>query len=261
MLRALTLAAYLLAGGLAVSGLYSPRRQQWALAVSMLGWCAEAAWLGSAVAAHGVRPLASLAGWLAAVIALALIGTYAAWLVPGRPLTALGGFVFPTVAVLWVVDRMLTYRPIRAATVADPWLVAHVGLATGAVAAFLLAAVFGLMYTEKERELRRKAVEVFYYRLPALRDMDRMSAAASGVGLALWVLALVAGAFAAKVVTGRYWTWTGKEDGSLLTALVYAAYFAARWFSGWRGRPAAVWAMAAFLCVVADFLLLPHRPF
>lgn len=261
MLQAITLGAYLVAGGLAVSGLYNPRRQYWALAISITGWCAEGVWLGSAIVWQGGRPFATLPGWLAGVVGLVLLATYMAALIRGRDLIALGGFVFPTVAALWLVDRLLALGPMRAASLSDPWVPVHVGLATLAVAAFLLAAVFGVMYTEKERELRRKAVEVFYYRLPALRDMDRMGAAASVLGLALWVLALTAGTLASKAITGRYWAWTAKEDGSLITAAVYGAYLAARLAAGWRGRPAAVWAMAAFLVVVADVLLLPHRPF
>jgi len=165
-----------------------------------------------------------------------------------------GGFAVPVLAALWLAGlafpaALPTHFP-RALT--GLWLILHVMAAAGAYTAFLLAASTGLMYLEKERELRRKEPRVFYYRLPALAASDRCSLRLVAGGLLLLTLAMLGGMVWSYLLYGQIWTWTAKEIWSLITWAVYAAYLLARWrgFDGHRAAWLSIW---AFVVVAVNF--------
>lgn len=252
ILMGLTGAGYLWAAVLSVAAFYDLRRMRWAEYGGVVGWLAQTGWLvARGVASHGF-PFVTLYDWMgffvwASVFVYGLVSRWNAWRIAG-------GFLFPIMFVVWLVSQTLNHRlgPLPTG-LSGPWLDVHIALATLGDVSFLLSAIFGIMYIEKERELKQKNVRVFYYRLPPLGELDQWSARLIGWGWPLLTLAMVTGAIWAKMVWGQYWSWSPKEVWSLLTWAVYAGYLAARWGLGWRGRRAAYFSMLAFLAVLVNF--------
>lgn len=94
---------------------------------------------------------------------------------------------------------------------------------------------------------------IIYLALPRLSRPDRVEAAMHwciGVGFPFLTLVIITGAIWAEQVWGRWWSWDPKETWALVTWLIYAAYLHARKTYGWRGRRAALMAVAGFGAVL-----------
>ncbi|MBX5467456.1 MAG: cytochrome c biogenesis protein [Firmicutes bacterium] len=252
-LLALTGFAYGVAAFWAVAAFYDLRRQQWAWWSAGVGWLAQTGWLAWSAYTLGGAAWFSLDRWLGLVDWIS-VGAFLGVSRQRGWETALG-FLLPVIFALWWVGILLS--PVQSRPdVLGALLWIHVGLAALAYVALLLSALVATMYTEKERELRRRHVRLFYYRLPDLEAMDRLSARLVAVGVLLLGVAIVTGALWAKVVAGRYWNWSPKEVWTAASWATYAAYLVARWRWGWRGHASAVWAMAAFLLVVVNLFVI-----
>ncbi len=248
-----TFVGYFAASALYVGALYDQRREPWARGGVYLGWSAQTVYLLRTTVILGALPIFSLYHWMAWFV----------WLMTGsflviqhrRHYAQVGSFLIPIVFLLWTGSQWLVHK---AATRGPPflvgWLDLHIALATASYAAFLLAAIFGIMYMEKERELKRKKVRLFYYQLPPLEDMDLIASRLIMLGLPFLTVAMYLGAQTAKVVWGSYWTWTPKEMWSFMTWLVYLVYLMLRGMAGWRGHRSAIYAMLAFILVIFNFV-------
>lgn len=237
----------------AVAAFYEPWRQRWAYWLAWIGWLAETGWLVWSAYMLGGTALFTLDRWLGLLewLSLAVFFVFAS----RRSWETVLGFLLPVIFLLWAVG-ILTASARSRPDVLGALLVLHIVLAALAYVALLLSALVATMYTEKERELRRKHVRLFYYRLPALEAMDGLSASLITAGVALLTAAVGTGAVWEKEVSGRYWTWSAKETWTLVTWLAYSLYLIARWRWGWRGHRAAVWSMAAFLLVVVNLFAI-----
>ncbi len=79
-------------------------------------------------------------------------------------------------------------------------------------------------------------------------------------GFVLLTFGLLVGSIWAKSAWGDYWVWDPKENWSLVSWLVYAAYLHLRHIKGWRGKKASWLAIAGFAIVMFTYLgmhLLP----
>ncbi|PSR34822.1 MAG: cytochrome C assembly protein [Sulfobacillus benefaciens] len=248
----MTFVGYLMASVLYVGALYEGRRERWGRYGVLAGWAAQTIFLiTDAITTHGL-PVATLYDWMSFFVWLMISLFLVIQL--RRNYTHIGSFLVPIVFLLWLVSQFLAHHNKGTALSATgAWLGLHIVLATASYAAFLFAAVFGIMYTEKERELKNKRVRLFYYQLPPLDEMDEVGSHLVMLGVPLLAVALVLGAYVAKSVSGYYWTWTAKEIWSLVIWLVYAGYLTLRWVAGWRGHRAAVYVMLAFLLVIINF--------
>lgn len=248
-----TFIGYLVASILYVGALYEGRREPWARASVYLGWLAQTAFLLREAMIVGAIPVFSLYQWMAWFV----------WLMTGsflviqhrRQYAQVGSFLIPIVFLLWLGSQFLGHKaPTRGPPFLAGWLGLHIALATAGYVAFLLAAIFGIMYMEKERELKRKKIRLFYYQLPPLEDMDLIGSRLILLGLPLLTVAMYLGAQTAHLVWGSYWTWTAKEIWSFMTWLVYLVYLCLRWLAGWRGHRSAIYAMLAFVLVIFNFI-------
>lgn len=252
ILVAVTFVGYLGAAVVSVMALYEVRREPTAMALAGLGFVSETVWLIQRTVVLGTFPAVTVYDWVA----------FFSWVTVGlffvarrrQGMSHVGGFLFPVIFLVWLLSQWYSKTTVHVPVhLTGAWLVIHVAGATLAYAAFVMAAVFGIMYIEKERELKRKQVRLFYYQLPSLGEMDAYGARMITWGVPLLVVALGAGAVWAKVVWGHYWAWSLKDVWSLSTGLVYVFYLVARWLFGWRGHRSAVLAMMAFLLVLANF--------
>lgn len=156
--------------------------------------------------------------------------------------TFLGAIALP-VAFLLIVFASLFPRDIQTQLIPalqSWWLTIHVVLASLGEAAFAVGFASALLYLIKGRRPEGK--------LPSRERLDQISYRAIGLGYPLFTIgALVAGAIWAQQAWGTWWSWDPKETSSLVVWLVASAYLHARLLRGWRGKKAAVLAIAIFI--------------
>ncbi len=115
----------------------------------------------------------------------------------------------------------------------------HVAVAITSLVAFLVAAVYAILYLRTRDERH-----------------DDVSCISIGIGLVMSVLVVISGSIWAKASWGTYWVW---DDPRLVTFLIvlllYAAYFVLR--SSLEGerrlRYSAIYALIAFASVPLSF--------
>src|ERR1043166_1855419 len=120
-----------------------------------------------------------------------------------------------------------------------------------------VATLFVIIFSFKTERLRAA--------LPSLEKVDSLMYKTAGLTFAGLALLLITGAVWANESWGRYWGWDPKEVGALVAWLTYGAFLHVRISRGWTGRPAAYFAIVAFLFIIFTYLgvsyLLPGLPF
>ena len=247
---ALTLVGYLGAAILFVAQLYDLKQAKWALLLGWVGFVSQSLWLIQRGIALAQFPAATLYDWVAFFVWVA-VGLFLAF---GRRLgmRPVGAFLFPVVFVVWLMSQGVSGNDAPGRHPMGVLLVLHVVVAALGDVSFLLASVFGIMYIEKERELKNKRVRLFYYQLPALGDMDAWSGRFVAAGWGLFTATLVTGALWGHATGSAYWMWNAKQIWSFMTWAIYGALFVARYVGKWHGHRLATWSMIAFLVVLVN---------
>jgi cytochrome c-type biogenesis protein CcsB len=93
-------------------------------------------------------------------------------------------------------------------------------------------------------------------RLPEASVLDRMAYRTIAFAFPIWTFAVIAGAIWAEQAWGRYWGWDPKEVWSFVTWVAFAAYLHARATVGWRGTRAAMLAIAGFLALAVNLVVV-----
>ena len=161
----------------------------------------------------------------------------------------LAAFVLPVVLMLGLALttglRTLTLEPAQRSA----WIWAHVGLALLGLAALVLNFAGAVMYLLQERQLKARRPGSFYYRLPSLETLDRLTYRALTLGFPFLTAGLLLGVLWARAAWGSFFTFDPLALFSVLMWLVYAVTLSARAVGHWRGRRAAYFAIAGF-CVL-----------
>jgi ABC-type transport system involved in cytochrome c biogenesis permease subunit len=142
----------------------------------------------------------------------------------------------------------LASSPIAPQEVAPPipalqsyWLVLHVTLSFIGESFFVVAFVCAIYFLVSRDEQRRKR-------------LDGLTYTSIVIGYPIFTLgALIFGAVWAQTAWGVYWSWDPKETWALITWLVYTAYLHSRLVKRFRGRIAAVLAIAGFTFTIFTF--------
>jgi heme exporter protein C len=90
-------------------------------------------------------------------------------------------------------------------------IIVHVPVAWITSAAFLLSAIYSIIYLWKRNTIN-----------------DVAAVAAAEVGMLYCLFATITGSIFAEVVWGTFWNWDPRETSILVLLLIYAAYFALR---------------------------------
>jgi ABC-type uncharacterized transport system permease subunit len=162
---------------------------------------------------------------------------------------SLSVFLFPLVFVMTLVATMA--RPVAvwsSPAIRNVWLTTHIVLVLLGYAALLLTAVSAVVYLIQERELKRKTPRKFYYRLPPLGTLDELISRFMAAGFVLITLATIAGSTWAFIEYGSGWISDPRIGISFVTWGIYLAMVFLRVTAGWRGRKAALMAIAALGC-------------
>jgi cytochrome c-type biogenesis protein CcsB len=167
---------------------------------------------------------------------------------------AIGGFVLaPVVLAMGLAGTVLYTSPGPVQAVLDSyWLSIHVTAAVVSAGVFTVGSVSAGLYLMSLRADARVAAGKapgfagIARRLPAAEALDRLAHRMIVFGFPIWTFAVIAGAIWAEAAWGRYWGWDPKETWAFITWVGYACYLHARSTAGWRGRPAAWIALAAY---------------
>jgi ABC-type transport system involved in cytochrome c biogenesis permease subunit len=91
--------------------------------------------------------------------------------------------------------------------------------------------------------------------LPSTDVLDSVAHRLIAFAFVLWTVGTIAGAMWAEQSWGRFWGWDPKETGAFLTWIAYAGYLHGRATRGIRGRSAAWIGVAAFITLMATYLV------
>jgi cytochrome c-type biogenesis protein CcsB len=233
---------------------------------------------------HRLSVLAALAGWAAHTVALIVrslelgappLGSLpdalsvAVWVIvlievlieQRSGVRVLGAFVLPIVVMLSL--KGTSARPgALAPALASAWVWVHIALAMVGIAAFVFNFAGAVMYLLQERQLKAKRPGAFYYRLPALQTLDRLTFQTLALGFPFLTTGLVLGALWARVAWGSAFTYDPLAFLSFVAWVIYAGTLAGRAAAGWHGRRAAYFSIIGFAALVATLgagLFLPGR--
>jgi ABC-type uncharacterized transport system permease subunit len=157
--------------------------------------------------------------------------------------------LFPLIFVMTLVSAM--ERPVATwpdPRVRDTWLIVHIFLVLAGYAALLLTAVAAVAYLIQERRLKSKQTSTFLERLPPLATLDNLISKSLGLGFAFITLGVVFGLMWAFIESGTRWIGEARVTLSLFTWVLLLVMMFLRSSAGWRGRKAAVMAIAVLGC-------------
>jgi len=174
----------------------------------------------------------------------------------------LGVFVTPLALFSILVASVLPKRIEPLVPVLQShWLPVHVGVSFAAYAMFTLAFVAALTYLLQWRSLRQPGRWLWARQLPSLETLETLQRRTAVVGLVLMTGALLSGSLWAEKAWGVVWPWEPQQVASLVTWLIYGAYFFARHNAGWQDRRGAWLLVGGFVSVIVTFvgadLLMP----
>src|SRR5215813_9367549 len=235
----IALTAYIVAALAALASLVWRRDGLLLLAreLTVAGWLCHTAAIALRALELRRVPVLTLAEVVSLVIWVAVLLDL--WVERRHGLTSLSAFVLPVVLALGLGLptglRDLALEP-RAS---NAWILVHVALVLVGLAALVLNFGSAIMYLLQERQLKAKRTGAFYYRMPSLEALDRLTL----------VLAL------GFVRAGRAWGRDLLTDPlalfSLVMWLVYAATLCGRAIGHWHGRRAAYLSIAGFCVLLA----------
>ena len=264
VLSNLALIAYACATGLALAYLVQREELVHRLAglATVAGWAVHSIALIVLVTETGRPPFGTLseavsvAVWVVVLLEMLVERQYR--------IPALGAFVMPVVVVLSL--KATAARPATLQQLGDAfhgaWVWVHIALAMIGIAAFVLNFAGALMYLLQERQLKAKRPGAFYYRLPDLQTLDRLTYRTLALGFPFLTTGLILGAVWARSAWGSVLTFDPLASLSSLAWAIYAATLAGRAVAGLHGRRAAYFAVVGFTMLVLTLgagLFLPGR--
>jgi len=232
---------------------------------------------------HRVASVATIAGWLLHTLALLVRGVQVGgpplgtlpdavsmavwvvvllslWLERHYDLKVLPAFVLPVVLMFSL--RSGAPRSDIEPTLGGAWLWVHIGLTLVGIAVFVLNFAGALMYLLQERQLKAKRPGAFYYRLPALQTLDRLTYRMLALGFPFLTTGLILGVVWAGPAWGSVFAFDPLVLLSFVAWLIYAGTLAGRAAAGWHGRRAAYFAIIGFVALLLTLgagLFLPGK--
>lgn len=260
----LALVAYVCATGLALAYLIQREEVVYRLGalLTLAGWAAHTIALIMLAVETGRPPLGNVAE--AVSVAAWVVVLLEMWVERQYGLKVLGAFVLPIVVILGLkstAGRAGHFQPLAPA-LGGAWIWVHIALALIGIAAFVLNFAGAVMYLLQERQLKTKRPGTFYYRLPPLETLDRLTYQTLAVGFPFLTTGLVLGALWAGTAWGSVFAFDPLAFFSFVAWAVYAGTLAGRAVAGWHGRRAAYFAIIGFGALVLTLgagLFLPGR--
>jgi len=259
---AVAVIAYVCATGLALAYLVQRDELVYRLASlgTLAGWAVHTLALVSLSLQLGRPPLGSLAEavWVAVWVVVGLT----MWVERQAGVKVLSAFVLPIVLMLSASSASPLGQAQIDRTLTSAWAWVHIGLALIGIAAFVLNFAGAIMYLLQERQLKTKRPGAFYYRLPSLATLDRLTYRTLALGFPFLTTGIILGLLWASRVWGTFFAFDPLATLSVVAWAIYAATLAGRAAAGWHGRRAAYFSIIGFVALALTLgagLFLPGR--
>jgi len=259
---AIAVIAYVCATGLALAYLVQRDELVYRLASlgTLAGWAVHTLALVNLSLQLGRPPLGSLAEavWVAVWVVVGLT----MWVERQAGVKVLSAFVLPVVLMLSASSASPLGQAQIDRTLTSAWAWVHIGLALIGIAAFVLNFAGAIMYLIQERQLKTKRPGAFYYRLPSLATLDRLTYRTLALGFPFLTTGIILGLLWASRVWGTFLAFDPLATLSVVAWAIYAATLAGRAAAGWHGRRAAYFSIIGFVALALTLgagLFLPGR--
>ncbi|MEO5923099.1 MAG: cytochrome c biogenesis protein CcsA [Bryobacteraceae bacterium] len=127
-------------------------------------------------------------------------------------------------------------------------LVVHILLVLAGYAALFFTALSAVAYLMQERRLKNKQGSALLERLPPLATLDGMLTKSLGLGFAFLTLGLIFAVMWAFLYSNSSWIGNPSITISVFTWILLLLMLFLRQSAGWRGRKAAMMALAVLGC-------------
>jgi cytochrome c-type biogenesis protein CcsB len=253
--------AYICAAGLALAYLIqrSGLVHRLASLAILSGWVLHTVALVASAVEQGRPPLGTLPEALS--VAVWVVVLLEMWVERQYGVRVLGAFVLPIVLVLALKATAPAPPGLNRALV-SAWVSVHIALALIGIAAFVVNFAGALMYVLQERQIKVKRPGTFYYRLPSLQTLDRLTYRTLALGFPFLTTGLILGVASAPASWGSVFAFDPLAALSTVVWLIYAGTLAGRAIAGWHGRRAAYFSIAGFVVLVITLgagLFLPGK--
>jgi cytochrome c-type biogenesis protein CcsB len=244
------LTAYIVATAFSFAYLVGRRERFWWLGALMTraGWVCHTVALVVRGIELGRPPFMTMPEVVSVVIWVAVL--LELWAERQYEIKALGAFVLPVVLVLGLALPTGLREFVLAPSHKSAWIWVHVVLALLGLAALVLNFAGAVMYVLQERQLKARRPGAFYYRLPPLETLDRLTYRALTLGFPFLTAGLLLGVLWAGAASGRPLTLDPLTLFSVIMWIVYAATLSGRAVGIWRGRRAAYFAIIGFCALL-----------
>ena len=172
----------------------------------------------------------------------------------GQKISALGAYACAMASAALASSLLMSSAGQFPPALLSRWSTIHIASSLISYAGLALAFGSSAAYMLQERLLKAKRITSLQKHLPPLDVLDRLSYRMVALSFPMLTLGVIAGALWAQSAWGSYWSWDPKENWSLVTWLVYAAYLHVRVVQGRRGRWANRLLLLGFACVIITCL-------
>ena len=244
------LTAYIVATASSFAYLVGRREGFWRLEIVMtqVGWVCHTL----ALVARGIElrrlPFMTLPEMVSVVIWVAVL--LELWAERQYQIKVLGAFVLPVVLVLGLGLPTGLRAFVLGPSSRSVWIGVHVVLALLGLAALVLNFAGAVMYVLQEQQLKAKRPGAFYYRLPPLETLDRLTYRALTLGFPFLTAGLLLGVLWTGAASGRLLSFDPLTLLSVVVWIVYAVTLSGRAAGIWRGRRAAYFAIIGFCALL-----------
>ncbi len=244
------LTAYIVATASSFAYLIGRREGFWRLGVIMtqVGWVCHTVALVVRGVELGRPPLLTLPEAVSLVIWAAVL--LELWAERQYEVKVLGAFVLPVVLMLGLALPTGLRALVLGPGIRSAWIWTHVILALLGLGALVLNFAGSVMYVLQERQLKARRPGAFYYRLPPLETLDRLTYRALILGFPFLTAGLLLGALWAGAAPARISTFDPLTLLSVAMWVVYAVTLSGRAIGAWRGRRAAYFAILGFCALL-----------
>jgi ABC-type transport system involved in cytochrome c biogenesis permease subunit len=134
------------------------------------------------------------------------------------------------------------------------WFVWHVVLAFMSYAVFVVSFATEITYLLIHPCLKRGIGTRYGLSLASIERFHETAHRLVLFGFPLLTFGILSGAAWADEAWGRFWSWDPKETWSLITWTVFALYLHAMVLPEWRGKPASIFNILGFICMIMTFV-------
>ena len=170
---------------------------------------------------------------------------------------AVGGIVIPLVCIFSLIGIFTPLEPVVDPLLEpSPWFILHASIALFSYGAFAIAFATSVLYLQLHGEIKSKRLGTFFARLPSLGELDHLTYLTISIGFVALSVAIATGMAWTQIRLGKLLQLDTKEIFTFVNWVIFALYLHSRLYRGWRGRRAAWMAIAGFLVLLFNFLIV-----